>query len=469
MELTSLSATDIARLIRSRKASASEIVAAHHARIDEVNPIINALVVPTRERAAAAAQTADSALARGDEVGPLHGVPFTVKDALAVAGEPFSGGTLGRVGLVADGDATVVARMRAAGAILLGKTNVPEGCLALETDNLVYGRTSNPYGLDRTPGGSSGGEAALIASGGSPIGIGSDAGGSIRQPAHCCGLVGLKPTTGRVPRTGHWPAFWGTANSFNVVGPLARRVEDLRLVFPLIVGPDDSDPHISAVALGKPEDVGIAGLRIAWFTDNGVTAPDTETAATVTDAVGALGRAGCTVTQDRPPGIERSFDTLFSIWRADAGAGIRELLSEAGTEKMHPLTEGFQHKQGDEPISAGELAGLLAGLDELRSAMWGWMQSYDAIVSPVNARPALPHGTTIEPEFFPVNSYVYPYNLSGWPAVSVRGGTSPEGLPIGVQVGARPWREDVALAVAAVVERELGGYRPPPQHTGDWP
>ena len=132
------------------------------------------------------------------------------------------------------------------------------------------------------------------------------------------------------------------------------------------------------------------------------------------------------------------------------------------TEKVHPLTKGFQRKQGNEPISAGELAGLLAGLDELRSAMWGWMQSYDGIICPVNARPAVPHGTTIEPEVFGVNSYVYPYNLSGWPAVSVRGGTSLEGLPIGVQGGARPWRQDVALALAAVFERELGGYRPPP-------
>ncbi len=462
MDLTSLSATDIVRMIRSREASSIEIVTAHYARIDEVNPIINALVVPTRDRAAAEAQVADEALARGDDVVPLHGVPFTVKDALAVAGEPFSGGTLGRVGITADRDATVVARMRAAGAILLGKTNVPEGCLALETDNLVYGRTSNPYGLDRTPGGSSGGEAALIATGGSPVGIGSDAGGSIRQPAHCCGLAGLKPTAGRVPRTGHWPAFWGMANSFNVVGPLARRVEDLALVFPVLVGPDDSDPHISPVSLGRLEDLDVTGLRIAWFTDNGVTAPDTETAEAVADAVGALERAGCAVTQDRPPGIERSFDTLFSIWRADAGEGVRELLRSVGTEKMHPLTEGFQRKQGSEPSSATELAGLLAGLDELRSAMWGWMQGYDAIISPVNARPAVPHGMTIEPEVFPVNSYVYPYNLAGWPAVSVRGGTSPEGLPIGVQVGARPWREDVALALAAVIERELGGYRPPP-------
>jgi amidase len=190
-------------------------------------------------------------------------------------------------------------------------------------------------------------------------------------------------------------------------------------------------------------------------------ASDAATSQAVTSAVSALRDAGCEVTEDRPPGIERSFETLFSVWRADAGAGIRALLSDAGTEKMHPLTEGFQRKQGDEPISAAELAVLLAGLDELRSEMWQWMQSYDAIISPVNARPAVAHGTSVEPAVFPVNSYVYPFNLSGWPAVSVRGGTSPEGLPIGVQVGARPWREDVALALAGVVERASGGYGPP--------
>jgi amidase len=461
MNLTSLSATNLARMIRSREATSAEVVAAHYDRIDEVNPTINALVVDMRERATQQAHDADAALVRGDEVGPLHGVPFTVKDALAVAGEPFSGGTLGRKGVVADQDATVVTRMMAAGAILLGKTNVPEGCLALETDNFVYGRTNNPYGLDRTPGGSSGGESALIASGGSPIGIGSDAGGSIRQPAHCCGIAGLKPTAGRVPRTGHWPAFTGMTDSFNVVGPLARSVQDLATVFRVLVGPDASDPHISDVGLGDPAAIAIPGLRIAWFTDNGVMASDAATSQAVTSAVSALRDAGCEVTEDRPPGIERSFETLFSVWRADAGAGIRALLSDAGTEKMHPLTEGFQRKQGDEPISAAELAVLLAGLDELRSEMWQWMQSYDAIISPVNARPAVAHGTSVEPAVFPVNSYVYPFNLSGWPAVSVRGGTSPEGLPIGVQVGARPWREDVALALAGVVERASGGYGPP--------
>ncbi len=462
MNLTAFSATDLVRMIRRREVSAGEVVAAHYARIDEVNPTINALVVPTRDRATAEAQAADAALARGEDPGPLHGLPFTVKDALAVEGQSFSGGTLGRADVVADRDATVVARMRSAGAILLGKTNVPEGCLALETDNFVYGRTDNPYGLDRTPGGSSGGEAALIACGGSPIGIGSDAGGSIRQPAHCCGISGLKPTTGRVPRTGHWPAFSGMTDSFNVVGPLARRIEDLALTFPLLVGPDDRDPHIIAAPLGQPDEVDIPGQRIAWFTDNGVTPADPATVEAVTHAVGVLKQAGCRVTEDRPPGIERSFETLFSIWRADAGAGIRALLKDAGTEKLHPLTEGFQRKQGNDPKSAAELAALLAGLDELRSAMWSWMQRYDAVVSPVNARPAVPHGTTVEDEVFPVNSYVYPYNLSGWPAVSVRGGTSPEHLPIGVQVGARPWCEDVALALANLVELATGGYRPPP-------
>lgn len=461
MNLTSLSATDIARMIRSREASATEVVAAHHARIDEVNPVINALVVPTRERAMAEAREADNALARSHAVGPLHGVPFTVKDALGVAGESFTGGTPGRVGVVAERDATAVSRMRAAGAILLGKTNVPEGCLALETDNLVYGRTNNPYGIDRTPGGSSGGEAALIACGGSPIGIGSDAGGSIRQPAHCCGIAGLKPTAGRVPRTGHWPEFSGMTDSFNVVGPLARRVEDLALVFPLIVGPDDTDPHIVNAPLGDPADVDVPTQRIAWFTDNGVTPSDPSTAEAVAGAVEALRDAGCEVTEDRPPGIERSFDTLFSIWRVDAGAGIRALLKQAGTGQMHPLTAGFQRLQGDDPRSAAELAGLLADLDALRSAMLVWVRSYDAIVSPVNAVPAALHGTTIDKDVFPVNSYVYPYNLSGWPAVSVRGGTSPEGMPIGVQVGARPWREDVALSLAGVVEQATGGYQPP--------
>ena len=251
MPLWSRSATWLATAIRERQVSSLEAVDACLARIEAVNPHINAVVrlaADARDRARAA----DATLARGDATGPLHGVPFTIKDSMDTAGVVTTAGTVGWRDRVPDRDATVVARLRAAGGILVGKTNTPEFTWANETDNDVYGRTSNPYDLDRSPGGSSGGSASIVAAGGSPFDVGSDSGNSIRQPAHLCGVAGIKPTSGRVPRTGHWPGPGGLFESFTQLGPIARRVEDLALVLPLIAGPDGEDPHVVPGATPRP-------------------------------------------------------------------------------------------------------------------------------------------------------------------------------------------------------------------------
>jgi amidase len=218
-ELIYASATVLAQAIRSKKVSAVEVVNAYLQRIEEVNPTLNAVVQLTADAARAQAREADAAQARGEGKGPLHGVPITIKDMIETAGVICTSGTKGRASCVPPRDATIVARMHAAGAIILGKTNTPELGVAPETDNLVYGRTNNPYDLSRTPGGSSGGEGAITAAGGSPLGLGSDGGGSIRIPAHCCGIVGIKPTSGRVPRTGHFPGPGGPMDSLWQVGP----------------------------------------------------------------------------------------------------------------------------------------------------------------------------------------------------------------------------------------------------------
>src|ERR1700704_732163 len=236
-DITSASAGELADAIRSKNLSSRMIVEAHLERIAKVNPKLNAVVQLTAEAARKEADEADAALARGEIKGPLHGVPITIKDTLETAGVICTGGTKGRANFVPKADATAVARLRAAGGIILGKTNVPELAGAAETDNLVYGRTNNPYDLARTPGGSSGGEAAIIAAGGSPLGLGTDAGGSIRVPAHFSGLAGLKPTHGRVPRTGAFPPPAGLIADFWQVGPLARRVEDLIATLPILAGP----------------------------------------------------------------------------------------------------------------------------------------------------------------------------------------------------------------------------------------
>jgi amidase len=458
-DLIFASARALAQAIRAKRVSSSEVVRACLERIAAVNPRLNAAVQVTAEAARAQGRAADAALARGEVWGPLHGVPVTVKDSLDTAGIISTGGTYGRRAYVPDQDATTVARLRAAGAILLAKTNTPELTLSIETDNLIYGRTNNPYDPALTPGGSSGGEAALIAAGGSPLGLGSDSGGSIRQPAHFCGIAGLKPTSGRVPRTGHILSFdVGAMESVTQIGPLARRVEDLGLALALIAGPDWRDPAIVPMPLGDPQAVALGELRVAFYTDNGVVPPTPATVGTVRAAAAALAPAVASLREDRPPEVERTTDLWMQVAVADGSAWIRRLLEQAGTTEIHPiLTKRFLERQA---ISSAEFGRLLTRLDIVRSRMLAFMEAYDALVCPVNAYPAMPHAAVYEQGIG--WSYTRIYNLTGWPAAVVRGGTSPEGLPIGVQVVARPWREDVALAVAGYLETALGGWQPPP-------
>jgi amidase len=271
------SAAKVARAIGTKQASAEEVVNACLERIAAVNPRLNAVVQVAADSARAQARTADVALARGEIRGPLHGVPVTIKDNLDVAGIICTGGTKGRASTVPAQDATIVARLRRAGAIVLGKTNLPEFAYAFESDNLVYGRTNNPYDLSRTPGGSSGGEAAIIAAGGSPLGIGNDAGGSIRLPSHFCGIAGIKPTTGRVPATGYFVPNGGVISPLWQNGPMSRYVEDLALTLPIIAGPDWRDPRVVPMPLGDPRAVDLKSLRVAFHTNDGIAPPTAET------------------------------------------------------------------------------------------------------------------------------------------------------------------------------------------------
>ena len=437
--------------------SAVEIAEAHLRRIDEVNPKLNAVVQLASERAMDEARAADAALARGESLGPLHGVPITIKDSHDTEGIVSTGGTLGRKDFVPEADATAVARMRAAGAIVLGKTNTPELTLSFETDNLVYGQTNNPYDVGRTPGGSSGGAGAIIAAGGSAMDLGTDTGGSIRVPSAFCGLAGLKPTSGRVPRTGHIvPWGLGGLDSLTTIGPMARYVEDLWLAFPIIAGPDGIDPFIHPVPLGDPASVNIAGLRVAFFTDNGTVSPTAEVEASVRSAAAAIADSGAEVVEDLPAAITENIDAnITSILTADGGAGVRRLVDKAGTEQVHPRLNRFLQA---EPISTAEYTALLEHMDAFRSQMLSFMENYDAILSPVRPWPALPHGESLTSEASPANFYTSVFNTTGWPGSVVRVGTSSDGLPISVQVMCRPWREDVAVALAAVLENALGGY-----------
>ena len=455
------SARSIAQAIRDREVSAVEVVEAHLARIDEVNGALNAVVQLCGERALGEAREADAALARGDSPGPLHGVPITLKDSLDTEGVVTTGGTSGRTGFVPDKDATVTARLRAAGAILLGKTNTPELTMAGETDNIVYGRTNNPFDLERTPGGSSGGAAAIVCAGGSALDIGSDTGGSVRMPAHYSGIAGIKPNSGRVPRTGHIIEYtMGATDAYTQNGPMARFVEDLALTLPIIAGPDWRDPAIVPMPLGDPAEVELGSLRIAFYTEvEGFNVPTQETRDTVIAAVRALSDVAESVDEEVPAALSRVPDITKRIGGADGRAGTRRLLDKAGTTEISPIL--LRRFDEAEPLPTGEFTKALEELDQYRSDMLGFIQNYDVIIAPTTAFPAPHHGETFAEENRN-SSFTGPYNLTGWPGTVVRCGTSPEGLPIGLQAIARPWREDVSLAVAAFLESALGGWQKPP-------
>jgi amidase len=446
----------LAQAIRTRHVSSEDVVRACIERIQAVNARLNAVVQFTADAALAAARDADAALARGEIRGPLHGVPMTIKDSLDTAGIVTTGGTKGRAAFVPSADAPVVARLKRAGAILLGKTNTPELTLSFNTTNLIYGPTRNPYDLMRSPGGSSGGAAAIVAAGGVPFDIGSDYAGSIRVPSHFCGVAGIKPTSGRVPRTGHILPYGGLLDSFQQIGPIARTVDDLALILPLIAGPDFVDPAILPLPAISPDAVALKSLRVAFHTDNGIATPTPETADTVRRAAKALADVGAAVTEARPAGIEEMFASVFPFYTADGGAAVRRLLKAAGTTETMLTT--FTEAR---PMTAEGLDALVTKWYDIRSRMTGFLKDHDVIVCPVNAHAAPALGERETLEFLSAFSYTMTYNATGWPAMTVRGGTSPEGLPIGVQVVAHPGREDVALVVGRELERALGGFAPP--------
>jgi amidase len=452
--------------VREKKFSSEELVAAHIAQIEATSPAINAVVAMRADEALDEARAADAALAKGegqgDGFGPLHGLPFTAKDAFLTAGLVTTGGTMGQKDFVPDEDATAVARYRAAGAILLGKTNVPELSLALDTGNDVYGSTGNPYNPDYTPGGSSGGAAANVAAMGSPFEVGSDTGGSIRAPAGFCGIAGLKTTVGRVPMTGHWPPLAGPLSPISSVGPLARTVDDLTLLLGIMAGPDGRDPHAVPAPLGDPGAVSLKGMKIAVHTDNGIMAATPSVADAVQGAAKILAGEGAIVEEARPEGIEDTLMLFMAFLFGDGGAGLKRTLQEMGTTEPSGIirtTQALAEAQGG--ASAADYMAGVVNWDLWRSRMLGIFDKFDAILCPVNAHAVMLRGGPVAAENIPAFTHTMTYNLTGWPGAVVRAGTSDEGMPVAVQLVAPPWREDVALALAKVIEDATGGWQAP--------
>jgi len=458
------SATEAARMIRNKEISAVDAVKACYARIDAVNPKLNAVVAFCRERALAEAAEADAMLAAGKLKGPLHGVPFTVKDSFDTAGVVSTGGTLGRKEFVPGKDATVVARARAAGAILLGKTNTPEFTLgggARGTYNLVYGQTYNPYNTLYSPAGSSGGAGSIVAAGGAFFDIGSDYGGSIRSPANVNGIAGIKPTLGRVPRTGHIVGYGGAFDTFQETGPLARYVEDLELLLPILIGPDNSDATMAPVPLQDPAKVDLKKLRVAFYTTNGDTNPTDEIQAVVKKCVGYFSSLGCKVTEDKPPKMKELAEARTKFSNADGGDHMRRLLHKHNSLQASP---GLNLGSGEQ-IPSAEFTAACEVMDSIKSEQLTWLEQYDLIICPANAKPPekIPF-EFVRPSGTGGGSYTSQYNTSGWPAGVVRAGTSTQeaGMPLGIQVVGQPWRDDVVLAAMAYIEKQTGGWQAPP-------
>ncbi len=470
-ELTWLSAAQMAAMVRRKEVSPRQLLEAHLERIQRLDPQLHAFVEVDAERARLQALDAEAALRAGNAEGALLGVPVSIKSSLQVAGLRAECGSRLRAGHVAQQDAPLVARLKAAGAIVLGTTNAPEFLMAYETDNRLYGRTHNPWNLSRTPGGSSGGEAAAIASGCAAAGVGSDGGGSIRVPAHFSGICGLKPTPGRIPSTGHFPPSVGPFAMIGVVGPMARNVGDLRLMLEVMAGPDDGDACAAPVPVRALAERELRATRIGWFEDDGETPVTVETRAAVRRAAEALRLAGFEVEPFRPRGLAEA-RRLWWTFFAQAGALVLKPAVAGREAEISPLLKEFMSLvEAGPPLALEPFMNAWIARDTLRAQFLAEMNRFTVLLCPVCSIPAFRHGEREwqiagrvarylrEPD---VMTYTQWFNVLGNPAAVVPVGQAPGGLPIGVQVVGRPWEEERVLAIAEEIERATGGFKPPP-------
>ena len=473
LRITERSAADLARAIGARQVSAREVVEAHIERLARTAWRINALAAERFERALQDAAAADQLIAReapGAKLPPLLGVPFTVKESIALAGMPQAAGLLARREYRATETAPVVQRLISAGAIPLGVTNTSELTLWIESSNRLYGRTSNPYDPRRTAGGSSGGEGAAVGSGGSPFGIGSDIGGSIRLPAFFCGVFAHKPSPGLISNSGHWPPTTGEAARLLATGPLARRAEDLIPVLRIMMGPDGRDPLARSVALGDPSSVSLENLLVTTVEDASLLPMSRELRDARERAAGALAAAGARVRRVSLHSWRRAALPFLVTLQAGAELTACALVGEGGAELPTLRTlirRGGPHTLATRITLAAELLPQPKGAGRGRLLAAGRAlasELVDAIGDGVLLHPAYPglaprHGATVGRPWLMTPAAVF--NLAGVPVTEVPLGLSTRGLPLGVQVAAGRDRDHVSIAVALELERVFGGWVPP--------
>ncbi len=451
-------------LLRSGEISVAELAEAHIQQIERLNPQLNAFADFDADRVRAEARRLD---AQTESRGPLHGLPVTVKSSIATAGYRCEIGSQLHEGDVPREDAVVVARLRAAGALILGTTNCPEFLMAYETVNLLHGRTNNPWDLQRTPGGSSGGESAAIAAGLSAAGLGSDSGGSVRVPAHFTGICSLKPTPGRIPGRGHLPPCVGPFSTLGAIGPMARTMADVTLMFRSLAGQDPHDPVSPPIALRSPSAQELRGNTIGFFEDDGLIPVTPETRAAVQAAAAALRDAGFRVEPFRP----RTLELLRQLWNkffVQCGAMFYAPAIRGREHQLSPLfSEFLSFSEALPPLTAQQLLDAWAELDLIRAKTLEAMSEHPVLLCPVASIPAFRHGErewTMDGrvvEYLDAVRYTQWFNALAAPAAVIPVGQSAEGLPIGVQIVARPYEDETALGVAAVVDAAFG-YRPPP-------
>jgi amidase len=451
-------------LLRSRKLSIVDLAEAHIRQIERLNPELNAFAdfdpAHVREQAQ---QLSDVKKPRA----PLHGLPVTVKSSIATAGYRCEIGSLLHQGEIPAQDAVVVARLRAAGALILGTTNCPEFLMAYETANLLHGRTRNPWNLDCTPGGSSGGESAAIAAGLSAAGLGSDSGGSVRVPAHFTGICSLKPTPGRIPGRGHLPPCIGPFSILGAIGPMARTVADVNLLFRTLSGQDPLDPASPPVALREPTLDQLRANKIGFFEDDGLVPVTPETRVAVNAAAAALRDAGFRVEPFRP----RTLELLRQLWWkffVQCGAMFYAPEIRGREHQLSPIfSEVLGFSEAAPALTATQLLDAWAELDLFRSQTLIEMSDFPVLLCPVASIPAFRHdertwiveGRAVD--YLDAVRHTQWFNALAAPAAVVPVGKSPNGLPIGVQIVARPFDDETALGIASVVD-EAFGYIPPP-------
>jgi Asp-tRNA(Asn)/Glu-tRNA(Gln) amidotransferase A subunit family amidase len=457
--VTLLPATEQLALLRRRDITPRELADAHIAQIARLNPQLNAVVDfdPARVRAQAARLRS----------GPLSGLPVTIKSSIATAGYRCETGSRLNRGFVPDKNAVLVDRLIAAGALILGTTNCPEFLMAYETENLLYGSTRNPWDLERTAGGSSGGESAAIATGMSAAGLGSDSGGSVREPAHFTGICALKPTAGRFPGAGHLPPCLGPFNFLGSIGPMARTIGDVRLLFETLAGPDLIDPNTAPVPHRPISRDEARQVPIGYFEDDGLVPVTAETRTAIQQAAQSLRDQGFTVKPFRPASLEAARQLWFTFF-VQCAAMLYAPTIRGREQELSPTFRDFLTiARETPPLTADSLLSAWVESDKIRARLLEEMRAFPILLCPVCSIPAFKpfeRSWTIDSKtvtYLDAMRFTQWFNLLGGPAAVVPVTRSAEGLPIGVQIAGRPWADELVLEVAAAVESAFG-YQPPP-------